>query len=144
LARAVAYAREARFAGTCGPVEMAKGATLADAIRRPELEAADLAPLWPAEVSSDIGTRAVIELKLEGYVQRQLVAIDRAQRADGDPIPEDFRYAAIDSLSREAREKLERHRPRTLGAAARVPGVTPADAAILALFVHRARAAAAP
>jgi tRNA uridine 5-carboxymethylaminomethyl modification enzyme len=126
-----------------GEASFERGATLADALRRPEIEAADIAPFLGAD---DVVERAAIEIKLAGYVRRQELAIERAQRTHGDPIPGDFIYDSIRALSHEAREKLIRHKPETLGAAARIPGVTPADVAILSLFVHRHRKehAAAP
>jgi len=52
-------------------------------------------------------------------------------------IPDDFDYASLHALSKEAREKLAQQRPRTLGAAGRIPGVTPSDVAIVGLFVHK-------
>jgi len=119
-----------------GEVRFERGATIADALRRPEIEAEDVAMFLGAD---EIVARAAIEIKLAGYVRRQHLAIERAQRAHGDPIPNDFAYDAIRALSHEAREKLMRHKPETIGAAARIPGVTPADVAILSLFVHRHR-----
>ena len=120
-------------------VAVPKGNTIADALRRPEIEATDVAPLFDEPLDAQTLERAAIEIKLAGYVRRQQLAIERAARTQSDPIPEDFGYETIRALSHEAREKLGRHRPRTLGAAARIPGVTPADVAILSLFVHRYR-----
>ncbi|MGH7716458.1 MAG: tRNA uridine-5-carboxymethylaminomethyl(34) synthesis enzyme MnmG, partial [Vulcanimicrobiaceae bacterium] len=121
-----------------GDAMFERGATVADALRRPEIEASDIAKLLDA-TADEIVERAAIEIKLAGYVRRQELAIERAQRALGDPIPADFIYDSIRALSHEAREKLIRHKPETIGAAARIPGVTPADVAILSLFVHRHR-----
>ena len=121
-----------------GDATFERGATVADALRRPEIRAWDVANLFDA-TADDIVERAAIEIKLAGYVRRQELAIERAQRALGDPIPVDFAYDSIRALSHEAREKLIRHKPETIGAAARIPGVTPADVAILSLFVHRHR-----
>jgi tRNA uridine 5-carboxymethylaminomethyl modification enzyme len=118
------------------------GATLADAIRRPTLMFGDIAPHFDPPVSDELGERATIELKVAGYVRRQQIAIEKAARTEREAIPETFDYAGIAALSREAREKLTAQRPRTLGAASRIPGVTPADIAILGLFVHRERSAA--
>jgi len=92
------------------------------------------------EIEREIGERVAIELKCAGYVRRQQVAIERALRDEAVTIPDDFAFDEVRALSREAREKLSRHRPRTLGAAGRVPGVTPADVAILSiLLAKRAR-----
>jgi tRNA uridine 5-carboxymethylaminomethyl modification enzyme len=117
------------------------GATLADALRRPTLEFGDIAPLFEPPLDPAIGERATIELKVAGYVRRQEIAIERAAKTERVLIPGNFDYAQIAALSREAREKLSAQRPRTLGAASRIPGVTPADVAIVGLFIERERAA---
>ncbi len=118
------------------------GATLADALRRPTLTFADIARYFDPPVGGQLGERAAIELKVAGYVHRQELAIEKAARTERVVIPETLDYAAILALSREAREKLAARRPRTLGAASRIPGVTPADIAIIRLFAHRERSAA--
>jgi tRNA uridine 5-carboxymethylaminomethyl modification enzyme len=117
------------------------GATLAGALRRPDVTVADVADRFPAGTETEIAARAEIELKMDGYVRRQQAAIDRAARDEGIGVPLDLDYSAIRALSREAREKLERARPRTMGAAARIPGITPADVALVGVYVHRAGAA---
>jgi tRNA uridine 5-carboxymethylaminomethyl modification enzyme len=122
-----------------GTSTFAAGATLADALRRPELTFADVADRFPAAVSPAIGERAHIEIAMEGYVRRAEVAIAQAAGDEARLLPADVVYADIGQLSREAREKLARFRPRTLGAAGRVPGITPADVAILRVLLHRDR-----
>jgi tRNA uridine 5-carboxymethylaminomethyl modification enzyme len=114
---------------------IAKGASVADALRRPEISFGDVAPYLDADPA--IGERIAIELKCAGYARRQQTAIERAERDEAVAIPGDFAFGAIGALSREAREKLDRHRPSTLGAAGRVPGVTPADVAILSVMLTR-------
>jgi tRNA uridine 5-carboxymethylaminomethyl modification enzyme len=116
-------------------------ATLADALRRPQLRFADVAERFPASVSPQIGERAHIEISMEGYVRRANLAIAQSTSDDSKQIPAEFRYAYAQQLSLEAREKLERTRPRTIGAAARIPGVTPADIAVLRVLLHRTRRA---
>jgi tRNA uridine 5-carboxymethylaminomethyl modification enzyme len=127
-----------------GTDAFAAGATIADALRRPAVQFGDVAARFDPPLDAQIGERVAIELKCEGYVRRQETAIERAAKTERVPIPEGFDYGAIAALSREAREKLTHQRPRTLGSAARIPGVTPADVAIVGLFVHRAREIAAP
>jgi tRNA uridine 5-carboxymethylaminomethyl modification enzyme len=117
--------------------------TLADALRRPALRFAELRARFDPPLDPEIGERVAIEIKCEGYVHRELLAIEKAAKTDGVTIPDDFDYAAIVALSREAREKLSQQRPRTLGSAGRIPGVTPSDVAIVGLFVHRTRQSAA-
>ena len=119
------------------------GASLADALRRPTLEFGDIAAHFDPPLAPGIGERTTIELKVAGYVRRQEMAIERAAKTERVVIPDDFDYADIAALSREAREKLSAQRPRTLGAASRIPGVTPADVAIVGLYVERERASRA-
>jgi tRNA uridine 5-carboxymethylaminomethyl modification enzyme len=114
-----------------------RGATLADALRRPDVAVADVLDRFPADIAPEIAARAEIEIKMEGYVRRAQLAIDRAARDEAVALPADLDYVTIRALSREAREKLERARPRTLGGASRIPGVTPADVALVAVHVHR-------
>ncbi|HEX3464096.1 MAG TPA: tRNA uridine-5-carboxymethylaminomethyl(34) synthesis enzyme MnmG [Candidatus Elarobacter sp.] len=116
---------------------LAPGTTLADALRRPDVAIADLADRLPPEIGPEIAARVEIELKMDGYVRRQRLAIDRAARDEAIALPAGLDYATIRALSREAREKFDRARPRTLGAASRIPGITPADVALVAVHVHR-------
>lgn len=122
-----------------GAITTAERERIADELRKPEIHVVDVAERFAGAYDFEVLERMEIEIKLAGYVRRQQLAIERAARVESDPIPDDFGYEGLRGLSREACEKLGRHRPRTLGAAARVPGVTPADVAILALFVHRHR-----
>jgi tRNA uridine 5-carboxymethylaminomethyl modification enzyme len=121
-------------------LSLSKGGTVADYLRRPEGRASDVADLL--ETDAETAERVAIELKLEGYVRRQEVAIARARREEDDAIPDRFEFESVPALSREAREKFARYRPRSLGAAARLPGISPADVAILSVALHRYRASA--
>src|SRR5207237_7589937 len=80
-----------------------------------------------------------IELKYEGYIDRQRGQLEKHRRLEGWPIPEEFDYAAVRALSHEGREKLQRVRPRSIGQAARIPGVTPADVSILLVCLEASR-----
>lgn len=77
-----------------------------------------------------------IDIKYCGYIERQHIQVKQARKLEEEPIPSMVEYAAIRALSREAIEKLGRIRPLTLGQASRVPGVTPADVAILAIHIE--------
>jgi tRNA uridine 5-carboxymethylaminomethyl modification enzyme len=135
-------ARRSRIGGrTFGAVSLAAGTTAADALKRPDLGFADVAEALAEPVPPEIGARLEIELKMAGYVKRQAAAIDAAARAEATEIPPDFDYAAQRALSLEAREKLAGRRPRTLGAASRIPGVGAADVAVLTVALARARTA---
>jgi tRNA uridine 5-carboxymethylaminomethyl modification enzyme len=122
------------------------GASVAEALRRPNVAFADVAPAFAAvgvPVDAETGARLDIEMKLEGYLQRQALDIAKAAQAESTRVPDDFQYARIAALSREAREKFARHRPASLGAAGRIPGISPADVAVLSVFLKRETAVAA-
>jgi tRNA uridine 5-carboxymethylaminomethyl modification enzyme len=139
LARAHARASSVKVGGrTFGRSTMPAGATAADALRRPELRFADVAPVL--DLPPAVGERLEIEIKMAGYVDRQRQAIAKAAADEALAIPDAFDYTAAAALSLEAREKWARTRPRTLGMAARVPGVTAADLATLSVLLHRQRA----
>jgi tRNA uridine 5-carboxymethylaminomethyl modification enzyme len=139
LERTLVAARRVRFSNEAP--RALRGVTVAEALRRPEVEAGDVAFALPA-AEPDSLERAAIKLKLEGYVRRQEIGVARAARSEGVPVPDDFAFAQVTALSREAREKFVRHRPRSLGAAGRIAGVAPADVAILAIALQRARSLA--
>jgi tRNA uridine 5-carboxymethylaminomethyl modification enzyme len=145
LRAGIAQAERTRMSATqIGDQHFEAGASLADAIRRPRIEFGDVADRFDPPLEPAVGERVAIEIKIAGYVRRQDLAIEKAAKTERVTIPERFDYDAVGALSREAREKLAAQRPRTLGAAARIPGVTPADVAILGLFVAReARAVSA-
>ena len=120
--------------------------TLAELLRRPAVRLADLAQRHPelGELELDLDTSAALEseLKYAGYVAREREDVLRLGRQDALAIPDDLDYAAIGGLAREAREKLGRLRPRTLGAASRIAGVRPPDVALLAVLLEKRRRAA--
>jgi tRNA uridine 5-carboxymethylaminomethyl modification enzyme len=137
-------ARRAKVGGrTIGPAQMPAGQTVADVLRRPDVAFADVAAELP-DVDERIGARLEIEIKMAGYVGRQQTAIARAAADESVLLPPDVDYPGLTALSLEARDKLARTRPRTLGAAARVPGITPADIAVLSVMVHRRPVARVP
>lgn len=111
-------------------------ATVAELLRRPEVNYAGLAAVlaWSDQVAPEVAEQLEIQARYAGYIDRQDDEIARTQRHEQLTLPPDFAYDAINGLSNEVREKLARVRPPTLGAAGRVPGVTPA--AISLLLVH--------
>ena len=138
LQETIKRAERTRFkACTIGDQTFEEGASLADALRRPTLQFTDVAERFDPPVAAALGERATIEIKVAGYVRRQEIAIEKAAKTERLAIPEDFDYRELGALSSEAREKLSAQKPRTLGAAGRIPGVTPADVAIIGLFVAR-------
>jgi tRNA uridine 5-carboxymethylaminomethyl modification enzyme len=113
------------------------GRTVAEVLRRPDVTADDVAEALPGD--ADTRERAAVEIKLAGYVRRQEEAIERARRSENDRIPAAFPFQEVHALSREARDKFVRYQPASLGAAGRLPGVSPADVAILSVALRRAR-----
>ncbi|HBB73547.1 MAG TPA: tRNA uridine-5-carboxymethylaminomethyl(34) synthesis enzyme MnmG, partial [Planctomycetaceae bacterium] len=114
------------------------GTPLADLLKRPEWTWADCiaaAPdlrVVPAEVASQI----VHDVRYAGYVALDRERIERQRRHADRPIPDGFDYAGVRHLRAEAREQLDRIRPRTLGQAGRVRGVTPADLALVLVHIE--------
>ena len=115
--------------------------TLADLLRRPGFHGTDLLRhgLAPADLPIPVREGAEIDIKYSGYLARQQQQIEQVRRAAGHPLPPRLDYAAIATLSAEAREKLSAVRPATLGQAGRVPGVSPADVSALLLWLELER-----
>jgi len=112
---------------------------IAELLRRPQVKYADLAPFDPErpELAKEWITTVETDLKYDGYLKRQEAQVREMNRLEDVPLPVDFDYHALASLRLEAREKLERVRPQTLGQAARISGVNPADVQILMLALKR-------
>jgi tRNA uridine 5-carboxymethylaminomethyl modification enzyme len=131
------------------------GQTLAQLLKRPEIAIEQLAPLlmellpeffnresaaspvvgFSSEVRNELKS-VETEIKYEGYLQQQQRAIERLKKAEQRTIPDWFDYASVSGLSREMQEKLLKIRPRTLGHAARIPGVTPAAVSLVNVFIE--------
>ena len=128
-------------AGTIGDERFDPGATLADALRRPTtVVCRRCRTLRSAARSVRSASASRSSSSAPGYVRRQEIAIEKAAKTERDrSSPEASTMPASPRSRVEAREKLSAQRPRTLGAAGRIPGVTPADVAIVGLFVHRAK-----
>ncbi len=110
-----------------------EGRTLAEWLRRTEVEWADLVRMAPelAEAPPEVAEQVRHDIKYEGYVARQRAEVERQRRLADKTIPPAFDYGGIRQLRFEAREKLERIRPLNLAQAARISGITPADIALL-------------
>ena len=108
--------------------------TLAQLLRRPEVLYADL-PGARRDLSPELIRQVEVELKYAGYIEREHRQIERTASVERRRVPRDFDYGSIASLRHEAKEKLSTVRPETLGQAARVPGITPADIAVLSVLV---------
>ncbi len=141
-ARLMELLRRARAGSTAVPeIRLADGdhPSLLEWLRRPEASALQLAS-WACAALGEEPARAVlsnieIEAKYGGYVMQQVRQVERLRLAEGRAIPNQFEYSCLPGLSREVRSQLERVRPRTLGQAARIPGVTPAAIAVLDVYL---------
>jgi len=112
--------------------------TLADLLRRSGFHSSDLVRLGlaPVELPSDVRAGAEIDIKYSGYLARQQQQIDQVKKQEHRALPADLDYATIATLSKEAREKLNSIQPLSLGQAARIPGVSPADVTALLLWLE--------
>jgi tRNA uridine 5-carboxymethylaminomethyl modification enzyme len=108
-------------------------------LRRPEVEYDLVAQLTPPPqpLSREVIEQVTIETKFEGYLAKQQNQIDRVKRLESMPIPRDFNFDALRGLRLEARQKLSRFQPATLGQASRIAGVNPADVSILLVHLER-------
>ncbi len=116
-----------------------EGDSLATWLRRTEVEWAAVCarhpPLRAWDARPDVVEQVVLEAKYAGYIDRQAAEVERFQRLENRTIPAHFDYAAVAQLRHEAREKLSRVRPTSLGQAGRISGITPADLAMLLLYL---------
>ena len=123
-----------------GSTPLKSGATLAELIRRPELSYEALAPLDP-DRPADISERAVeqvnIRIKYAGYIERQMRQVEQFRKMEKRLIPEDIDYDEVPSLRIEARQKLMKIRPASIGQASRIAGVSPADVSVLLVWLSR-------
>lgn len=118
--------------------------TLLDLLRRPRVPAEAVWMLGGRDPGpQDVLEQVAIQVKYEGYLRRQQQEVERLRRMEESRLPPDLDYAAIGGLSSEAREKLERVRPVSVGQAARIGGVTPADVSLLLVHLELRRRALA-
>ncbi|HUV05663.1 MAG TPA: tRNA uridine-5-carboxymethylaminomethyl(34) synthesis enzyme MnmG [Armatimonadota bacterium] len=115
--------------------------SLENLLRRPGLRYADIVCLdgLRSRLPADIEEQVELQVKYEGYIRRQQAQVERHRRLEVLRIPDRFDYGAVAALSREGREKLTRVRPASIGQAARIPGLTPADISILMVVLERDR-----
>ena len=113
---------------------------LANILKRPEITFDDLADFGyqvPPDMSADIATKLTLALKYEGYIKRQLADIEKFEQMETMAIPPDVDFMSIQSIAWEAREKLTRIQPRSLGQAARIPGINHTDVTALMVYLKK-------
>jgi tRNA uridine 5-carboxymethylaminomethyl modification enzyme len=118
-----------------------RSVSILEFLRRPEVNYQLLANIGFGQQSlePECEEQVEIETKYQGYIERQMAEVERVQRLEGKAIPQGFDYDSITSFRKEAREKLKRFQPATLGQASRISGVTPADIAILLVHLEKAK-----
>nr|WP_304058017.1 tRNA uridine-5-carboxymethylaminomethyl(34) synthesis enzyme MnmG [Enterocloster clostridioformis] len=122
-----------------GSTLLKSGITLAELVKRPELDYDKLAELDEdrPELPDDVREQVNIEIKYEGYIKRQMQQVAQFKKLEDKKLPEDFDYSGVNSLRREAVQKLNKVQPATIGQASRISGVSPADISVL--LVHFTR-----
>ncbi len=117
------------------------GTTLAELIRRPEISYEDLAEIDPErkELRYDVVEQVNINIKYEGYINRQLKQVEHFKKLENKIIPETINYDDISGLRMEAQQKLKKFHPRSIGQASRISGVSPADISVLLVYLEQHR-----
>ena len=124
-----------------GETELSASARLSDLIKRPNVHYDDLAACVPGmpELRADAREQTEIELKYEGYIDRQRAEVKKFLREEGMRLPDDLDYMTVDTLRVEARQKLNKVKPASLGQASRIPGVSPGDITVLMILMEKKR-----
>ncbi|AJE04753.1 tRNA uridine-5-carboxymethylaminomethyl(34) synthesis enzyme MnmG [Geobacter pickeringii] len=125
------------FLADFGMADLRNSLTYEQLLRRPDITYDELLRIDPGAVAVPLSVREQVEIqiKYQGYIERQLDQVERSRKLEGTRIPADLDYSAIPGLSAEVREKLVKFRPDTLGQASRIQGVTPAAVGIISLAI---------
>ena len=134
-------AKANEFLESIGSSPVKKGISLAELLRRPEISYELLGKVDPERepLSKHIITSVEVHIKYEGYLAKQEQQIERFRKLENQKLPEDLDYMSLDGLRIEARQKLNQHRPLSLGQASRISGVSPADINVLMIHLERMR-----
>jgi tRNA uridine 5-carboxymethylaminomethyl modification enzyme len=116
--------------------------TLIQMLRRPEVTYKDL-PARDESLSEEVVQQVEINIKYAGYIDRQEIEVEKFKSLEGKQIPESFNYDTVHSLRTEARQKLNKIRPATVGQASRISGVSPSDIGVLLVWLKRGDSSAA-
>jgi tRNA uridine 5-carboxymethylaminomethyl modification enzyme len=115
--------------------------TAFEMLSHPNISIADLARIWPrfGALAPKIAEQIEIDAKYDVYLSRQAADVAAYRRDESFALPDDLDYAALPGLSNEVKQKLQMHRPRTIGHASRIDGVTPAALTLLVAHVKRGK-----
>nr|MDA8233726.1 tRNA uridine-5-carboxymethylaminomethyl(34) synthesis enzyme MnmG [Clostridia bacterium] len=124
-----------------GSAELRSGITLLELLRRPEIEYLHLTRLAGSagEIPDEVKEQVQIQVKYEGYISKQRDQVERFEKLENRRLPEDLHYEDISGLSTEAKQKLSKMRPFSIGQASRISGVSPADISILLVYLEQRR-----
>lgn len=124
-----------------GSTPLKSASTLAELIKRPELNYECLAPLDPERqpLDEDVIEQVNINLKYEGYISRQMKQVDQFKKMENKLIPEEICYEEVHNLRKEAIQKLNDVRPHSIGQASRISGVSPSDISVLLVYMEQFR-----
>ena len=122
-----------------GSAPVSQGILLADLLRRPEMDYDCLAAVDPErpELSAKVREQVEIQVKYQGYIQRELRQVEQQKKLEERLLPPDLDYLHMETLRLEARQKLDALRPRSLGQAARISGVSPSDIGALMILLSQ-------
>ena len=121
----------------CGTAEVTSGVTLADLLRRPQLDYEKLAPADAArpQLPRSVKDSAQTTIKYEGYIKKQLQEVEKFSKSEDKKLPQDIDYMTIPGIRIEARQKLNKFRPLNIGQASRISGISPADISVLIIYL---------
>lgn len=124
-----------------GSTPLKSGSTLAELVRRPELNYEILAPIDPnrPQLAKDVIEQININMKYEGYIKRQMKQVEQFKKLEGKKLAIDFDYSVVPSLRKEAVQKLNLYQPSSIGQASRISGVSPADISVLLVYLEQQR-----
>jgi tRNA uridine 5-carboxymethylaminomethyl modification enzyme len=124
-----------------GTAELRTGVSAVQMLRRPEIRYEHLVEMGVGRTDMERSAQQEVEtlIKYEGYIQKELQQVERVKRLEGRRIPDDLDYKGLKGLSTEARERLSAIRPETIGQASRMAGVSPADVAMLMVYLEQRR-----
>jgi tRNA uridine 5-carboxymethylaminomethyl modification enzyme len=126
-----------------GKMPLKNSTKLSQLLRRPEISLYDIRVMFPElfQYSRDVDSQVEVQIKYEGYVSRQTDIVERFKKMENVRLPDDIDYSQISGISREVCEKLVRIRPRSLGQASRISGITPAALTLLSFYLKKQKSA---
>lgn len=126
-----------------GKMPLKNSTKLSQLLRRPEISLSDIRVIFPEifDYSRDVDSQVEVQIKYEGYVNRQNDIVERFQKMENVRLPDDLDYSRISGISHEVCEKLIRIRPRSLGQASRISGITPAALTLLSFYLRKQKSA---